>query len=150
MTLTAGGLAKLLEEIGELGQVCAKKLAYFDTDNHPDANGPLNIRMQDEMGDVIAAMAFVRQKLSLDEQAIMQRATAKLNLFAKWDEDPDNSKESFEAKARHVGYEQGWHAATAFERGRQWAQGNDLVSDAGSQSNLTNSQPARQREMSGG
>lgn len=39
MPMTANGLAKLLEELGELSQVAAKKLAYFHTDEHPDGAG---------------------------------------------------------------------------------------------------------------
>ncbi len=36
MAMTANGLTKLLEELGELAQVAAKKQAYFHTDAHPD------------------------------------------------------------------------------------------------------------------
>lgn len=38
MALTAGGLAKLAEECGELIQVIGKKLAYYTTQTHPDNN----------------------------------------------------------------------------------------------------------------
>lgn len=57
-TLRANGLAKLLEELGELSQVCAKKLAYYHTDEHPDGAGSLRERMQEEIADVAAAMLF--------------------------------------------------------------------------------------------
>ena len=67
--MTFKGLAKLVEEIGELTQVAGKKMAYTDG-NHPDGKGDLNSRMQEEMGDVVAAIAFVSKKLSLDAIAI--------------------------------------------------------------------------------
>ena len=57
--MTANGLAKLLEELGELSQVAAKRLAYFHTSTHPDGAGDLNERMEAEMADVAAACAFV-------------------------------------------------------------------------------------------
>jgi len=69
MVMTLNGLAKLTEEIGELIQVAGKKMAYADG-NHPDGKGDLNSRMQEEMGDVVAAIAFVSKKLSLDAIAI--------------------------------------------------------------------------------
>lgn len=49
--LTGKGLAKLIEECGELIQVAGKKLAFYTTDVHPDG-GPspsLKRRMEDEI-----------------------------------------------------------------------------------------------------
>ena len=69
MVMTLNGLAKLTEEIGELIQVVGKKMAYADG-THPDGKGDLNLRMQEEMGDVIAAIRFVFGKLELDIDAI--------------------------------------------------------------------------------
>jgi len=69
MVMTLNGLAKLTEEIGELIQVAGKKMAYADG-THPDGKGDLNSRMQEEMGDVVAAIAFVSKKLKLDVIAI--------------------------------------------------------------------------------
>ena len=63
--MTLNGLAKLTEEIGELIQVAGKKMAYADG-THPDGKGDLNSRMQEEMGDVIAAIKFASDKLELD------------------------------------------------------------------------------------
>jgi len=69
MVMTLNGLAKLTEEIGELIQVVGKKIAYTDG-THPDGKGDLNSRMQEEMGDVIAAIRFVFGKLELDIDAV--------------------------------------------------------------------------------
>ena len=69
MVMTLNGLAKLTEEIGELIQVTGKKMAYADG-THPDGKGDLNLRMQEEMGDVIAAIRFVFGKLELDIDAV--------------------------------------------------------------------------------
>lgn len=92
MTMTAAGIAKLLEEcgelqkeLGELVQVLSKKLAYFHTDEHPDGAGSLQLRIQDEMADVQASIDFVSQKLGLDPVALASRRARKLRLFESWD-----------------------------------------------------------------
>lgn len=103
--MTANGLAKLLEELGELAQVAAKKLAYFHTDKHPDGAGSLNERMESEMGDVAAAMAFVQQQFNLNGRAIENRACIKLALFQQWHADQSNGAECFHAKPPKHGSE---------------------------------------------
>lgn len=97
MPMTANGLAKLLEELGELAQVTAKKLAYFHTDEHPDGAGSLNERMEQEMGDVMGAIDFVTITMGLNMHAIARRACDKLNTFQKWHADADNGAEAFNA-----------------------------------------------------
>lgn len=97
MPMTANGLAKLLEELGELAQVAAKRLAYFHTSTHPDGAGDLNDRMQKEMADVRAASEFVTQTFGLDREAIASRAAQKLQLFQQWHADPDNGADCFHA-----------------------------------------------------
>ena len=98
MPMTANGLAKLLEELGELSQAAAKKLAYFHTDEHPDGAGSLSQRLEQEMGDVCGAIMFVTHTLKLDRMAINDRALAKLSTFRKWHADPDNGAEDFNAQ----------------------------------------------------
>lgn len=49
--MPAKGLAKLIEECGELQQIAGKKLAYYTTDEHPDGQGPLSTRLEDEIAD---------------------------------------------------------------------------------------------------
>jgi NTP pyrophosphatase (non-canonical NTP hydrolase) len=97
MPMTANGLAKLLEELGELSQVAAKKLAYFNTDNHPDNAGLLSTRLENEMADVNAAILFVTSKFGLDEAKIKQRTSEKLALFEKWHKMLYNNTESFDS-----------------------------------------------------
>ena len=95
--MTANGLAKLLEELGELAQVAAKRLAYFHTSEHPDGAGDLNERMQAEMGDVLAAIRFVREQFGLSLDAIADRSLQKYELFQKWHADQTNGGDCFHA-----------------------------------------------------
>lgn len=90
MTMTANGLAKLLEECGELSQVAAKKLAYLHTDSHPDGAGLLSLRMQDEIADVLAACEFVMGTFALDREEIEFRRQKKLATFQAWHADPNS------------------------------------------------------------
>jgi NTP pyrophosphatase (non-canonical NTP hydrolase) len=92
--MTANGLAKLIEECGELTQVAGKKIAYYNTDFHPDGAGSLAQRLQDEIADVLAAAQFVAQNFGLDAAAIEVRRARKLALFASWHADPKNLPDS--------------------------------------------------------
>lgn len=91
MPLAAKGLGKLTEELGELLQVVGKKLAYYHTDDHPDDAGSLSERMEEEMGDVLAAIDFCMDKWELNQPVIYQRRNDKFNQFNSWDEDGDNN-----------------------------------------------------------
>ena len=84
MPLTANGLVKLIEECGELQQIAAKKLAYFDADEHPDGKGSMQQRLQEEIADTYAAMLTVVDLYGLDMIAIIQRSKEKKALFLKW------------------------------------------------------------------
>lgn len=90
MAMSQKGLTKLLEELGELGQIAAKKIAYMDTDEHPDGLGSMKTRMEDEMADVIAAIEFVVQKFDLSHHNIRNRTKVKYERFLKWDNEPGN------------------------------------------------------------
>lgn len=90
--MAADGLAKLIEECGELQQVCGKRLAYFTADEHPDGGPPLPQRLQEEIADVFAACAFVISVHGLDEAAVMERSEQKLELFFRWHEEVGNNK----------------------------------------------------------
>lgn len=79
------GLTKLLEELGELSQIAAKKSAYINDYWHPDQKGNMHVRLEEEMGDVLAAIEFVRKKLFLDSVSIRKRKELKLELYEKWD-----------------------------------------------------------------
>lgn len=84
MTMTAQGVAKLIEECGELTQILGKKLAYWNDVEHPDGVGPIDVRIECEMADVIAAIDFVIGTLKLDAERIDQRIAVKLEMFRAW------------------------------------------------------------------
>jgi len=88
MTMVANGLVKLIEECGELQQIAAKKLAYFNTDLHPDGMGPMSVRLEEEIADVIAASIFITQTFQLNEDRIGDRVELKLKRFQAWHADP--------------------------------------------------------------
>lgn len=94
--MTAKGLAKLAEELGELSTVVGKKLAFFHTDEHPDGAGSLKKRMEEEMGDVIAAIDLVATKLKLDTEYIHARASKKRETFRAWDESAEKGQQGFD------------------------------------------------------
>lgn len=97
MTMAAKGLAKLIEECGELQQVLGKKLAYYTTDQHPDGAGSLTQRLENEMADVYAAMDLVRGTLGLDGIAIEIRRVKKLATFERWHAVTDNNQHAIDA-----------------------------------------------------
>ncbi len=79
------GLIKLIEECGELSQIAAKKLAFPETDIHPDGSGSMKSRMEEEVADVLAAIYFVKDRHKLDAVKIDERVKRKINLFVKWE-----------------------------------------------------------------
>ena len=89
MTMSNNGLTKLIEECGELTQIAAKKIAYPDTDAHPDGNGSMKLRLEDEIADVMAAIALVCDIYGLDGDRILARGDQKRELFRKWHDNPD-------------------------------------------------------------
>jgi NTP pyrophosphatase (non-canonical NTP hydrolase) len=90
------GLAKLIEECGELIQVAGKRLAYYRTDAHPDGGAPLSERMEAEISDVMAACKFVIATHQLDKMAIDRRIVNKLSLFNEWHRDALNNRDGID------------------------------------------------------
>lgn len=88
--MTANGLAKLMEECGELTQVAAKKMACPNTDEHWDGAGSLKTRMEEEIADVMAACEFVIGTHQLDQEKILRRAVLKVRTFQQWHANPHN------------------------------------------------------------
>lgn len=86
MAMKSKGLVKLMEECGELTQVAAKRAAY-PRGKHPDEyrERPLNQRIEEEMGDVMAAIRFVAGKLDLNWTEILRRSVKKHARFQQWD-----------------------------------------------------------------
>ena len=91
MTMAGAGVAKLIEECGELQQALGKKLAWWDTDEPHWDGSILSERIADEMGDVLAAINFVALQLHLDAARIDERSLQKLELFETWQEQLDNN-----------------------------------------------------------
>lgn len=94
MPMAVKGLAKLIEECGELQQVAGKRLAYYHTDEHPDRGPPLSQRLEDEIADVVAACRLVAEAHDLDEDRIAKRIGKKLALFREWHADPGNNQDA--------------------------------------------------------
>jgi NTP pyrophosphatase (non-canonical NTP hydrolase) len=96
VTMAVKGLAKLIEECGELIQVAGKRLAYYRTDAHPDGGAPLSERMEAEISDVMAACKFVIAT-NLNRLNIERRVARKLSLFNEWHSDPMNNQDAVDA-----------------------------------------------------
>lgn len=94
MAMSNKGLTKLVEELGELSQIAAKKMAYMNIDNHPDKKGSMKKRLENEMGDVLASIQYVVGKLELDMDRIVERSDCKIEVYLAWEKDqvPADSK----------------------------------------------------------
>jgi NTP pyrophosphatase (non-canonical NTP hydrolase) len=91
MTMAAKGVAKLIEECGELQQVLGKKLAWWDTDDPHWDGSDLEQRMAEEIGDVMAACEFVASMFGIHAEAY-ERRDAKVKLFAHWHVEDGNNE----------------------------------------------------------
>lgn len=99
MSMEQNGLAKLVEELGELAiaggklsQTCGKLIQYPDLqlDNlsmHPDGTFLLDCLLE-EMADVCAAINFVSDKLKINKADMSHRIVIKHNKFLEWDTEP--------------------------------------------------------------
>jgi hypothetical protein len=81
------GLSKLIEELGELQQVCGKLIGSQGESNH--WSGDLHAKFIEELGDVYASLDFfVDMNFSPEVQKdIYKRAFIKYTTFCKWDHD---------------------------------------------------------------
>lgn len=82
------GLSKVIEECGELLQVAGKLMATGGAVLHWEGGDMLSARLEEEIGDVRAALAYflgANQVLSLN--VIQERAKAKLDQFWTWHEE---------------------------------------------------------------
>lgn len=80
------GLAKLIEECGEVIQVAGKIMATNGESAHWDGTD-LRTRIQEEIGDLVAAIAFVGEHNDLDLESVEERIEKKSELFEKWHEE---------------------------------------------------------------
>ena len=83
------GLAKLVEECGEVVQVLGK-LVMVDGGRH-HWSGDLIEMLENELGDLLAAIQFMTQTSPLDSEKIQRRAAQKLETFYKWHEEGKRS-----------------------------------------------------------
>jgi NTP pyrophosphatase (non-canonical NTP hydrolase) len=77
------GLSKLIEECGEVIQVAGKIIATNGETAHWDGTD-LRERLQDELGDLVAAVAFVGERNHLDQDRVLARVDEKSDLFDRW------------------------------------------------------------------
>lgn len=87
MPMSNDGLSKLIEETGELQQVCGKLLAYPEG-IHPDGKPLLFTRLEEELADVFAAAYFVMATFELNDKNINERCAAKLSTYTQWHSEP--------------------------------------------------------------
>jgi len=82
------GTSKLIEEMGELGQVLGKLIAVAGATDH--WSGDLRKMLVEELGDVSAAVRFfVVHNMAREEvQAFHARVSAKIEKFNGWQADP--------------------------------------------------------------
>jgi NTP pyrophosphatase (non-canonical NTP hydrolase) len=83
------GISKLVEELGEVAQVAGKLIATGGQPEHWDGTD-LRTRLEDELADLEAAIAFVIRENGLDAGRITDRRQAKLRLFSEWHRDQGN------------------------------------------------------------
>lgn len=77
------GLSKLIEEAGEVSQVCGKLLGTGGVAKHWDGSD-LRSRLEEELSDLLAACMFVVEANGLDLNAITARHWEKLQRFRQW------------------------------------------------------------------
>lgn len=80
------GLSKLVEELGECGQVAGKIMGRGGFGQHWDGSD-LKARLEEEIADVQAAMVFFSHANDLDVDAICARIREKSETFGRWHEE---------------------------------------------------------------
>ena len=77
------GISKLLEEAGEVSQVCGKLMGSHGDIDHWDGTD-LRSRLIEELADLKAAIEFVVVHNKLDATVLNERVISKIHLFEKW------------------------------------------------------------------
>lgn len=78
------GLAKLMEELGELQEVLGKVMGCDNPNGQYWDGTSLRPRLIEEMGDVRAAMIFFAEENGVEKIDIHYRADIKLEKFRYW------------------------------------------------------------------
>lgn len=86
MSMSHKGLAKLIEECGEVIQVGGKVLQVGSIDSK-HWSGVLRTMMEDEIADLQAAIEYVIEQNSLNKIKIGVRRARKLKKFKSWDKE---------------------------------------------------------------
>ena len=87
------GVSKLIEEAGEVLQVCGKLVGTGGEGKHWDGSD-LKTRLEEELADLLAAIFFVVEHCGLDSDRIDARVHTKTNTFRHWHtESPSKSEE---------------------------------------------------------
>lgn len=77
------GVGKVLEEMGEVAQVAAKLISTDGVDAYWDGSN-LRDDLSGELGDLLAAITFLRDTNALNEDLLIERRKRKTELFHKW------------------------------------------------------------------
>jgi len=77
------GLSKLMEEMGEVQQVCGK-LVQVGGSREYWGGVDLYERLQEELADLLCAVTFVIEHNGFDKDAIVDRVERKLELYEEW------------------------------------------------------------------
>lgn len=77
------GISKLIEEAGEVQQVCGKLIGTGGERAHWDGSD-LQLRLEDELADLLAAIAFVQDHNGLDKVRIAYRVVERTQRFRNW------------------------------------------------------------------
>lgn len=81
------GLAKLVEECGEVLEVCGKLMNTRGHVKHWDGSD-LGERLHVELADLVAAVSTFVELNGLDSERIIDRAQEKVKTFVEWHSKP--------------------------------------------------------------
>ena len=77
------GIGKLIEECGEVLQLCGKVIP-FPVGPHPDGAGELRERLEQECADLYAALDYFVDANGLNRNLMMERRAKKAQTFQQW------------------------------------------------------------------
>lgn len=80
------GISKLVEECGEALQICGKLMGTGGELEHWDGEGNLKKRLEDELADLQAAIAFMCRVNDFDHERMAERFAKKMVRFERWHE----------------------------------------------------------------
>jgi NTP pyrophosphatase (non-canonical NTP hydrolase) len=77
------GMGKVIEEAGEVLQLCGKIMSIRGATTYFNGED-LRKELQDELGDLLASVKFLIEENKLDRNAIETRAISKGRKYADW------------------------------------------------------------------